>query len=191
MKYFMIPSLNRLLSFGRRGRLPYLLPTLYCLLILGCGGKQEVRETKEEEGLPKAPAFVLVDLDGKEVKLFDFKKKKVVILNFWATWCAPCRKEIPDFVELYDQYGKKGFEMVGISLDQGGPEVVKSFAEKYEVNYTLLMDDGKAQKEYGPIDAIPTTFILDKNHRIYKKYRGFRPKEVFEKDIRTLLGLEG
>ena len=167
------------------------IPLLLVSFFVGCGGYKGVKETKEDKSLPKAPEFVLVNLEGKEVKLSDFKKKKVIILDFWATWCGPCRREIPDFVELYDKYQKKGFEMVGISLDQAGPEVVEAFAEEYEINYTLLMDDGKAQKEYGPIRSIPTTFVLDRNHRIYKKYVGFRPKEVFEEDIRTLLGLKG
>jgi cytochrome c biogenesis protein CcmG/thiol:disulfide interchange protein DsbE len=166
------------------------LPAIIISILVSCGGHNGVKETKEDKTLPKAPAFTLVDLEGKEVKLNDFDKK-VVIVDFWATWCGPCRREIPDFVKLYDEYKDEGFEMVGISLDRGGPEVVRNFAKKYGVNYTMLMDDGKARKEYGPIGGIPTTFVLDRHHRIYKKYIGFRSKKTFENDIRTLLGIQG
>ena len=147
------------------------IPILFVSFLMGCGGKEAVKVTKGEKGLSVAPEFILADLVGKEVKLSDFKKK-VVILDFWATWCGPCKKEIPDFIELYDRYKEKGFEMVGISLDRGGPEVVKVFAEKYGINYTLLMDDGKVQNEYGPIQYIPTTFVLDKNGILRREWRG-------------------
>jgi peroxiredoxin len=167
-----------------------IVPALIVSILIGCGGYKGVKETKEDTTLPKAPGFALANLEGKEVKLNDFDKK-VVIVDFWATWCGPCRREIPDFVELYDEYKDEGFEMVGISLDKGGPKVVMDFAKKYEVNYTMLMDDGKVQNEYGPIQAIPTTFVLDQHHRIYKKYIGFRSKKTFEKDIKTLLGMQG
>lgn len=151
-------------------------------LMSGCG--------KLESGSgEKAPEFVLKDLNGKEVKLSDFKKKKVVILNFWATWCGPCRLEIPQLVEFYNQY-QKDVEIVGISVDQGtgAEEKVKNFARKYNVNYPLLMYTNKVIQDYGGITGIPTTFVLDRNRKIYKKYRGYRSKDVFEKDIKTLLG---
>jgi len=171
---------------GLRGILLVIGSWSLVIVLLGCGGKEAVKGTKGGKELSLAPEFVLADLDGKEVKLSDFKKK-VVILDFWATWCVPCKQEIPDFIELYDRYREKGFEIVGISLDRGGPEVVRSFAVDYGISYTLLMDDGKVQKEYGPIEYIPTTFVLDKEHRIYKKYVGKKSKEVFEEDLRTLL----
>jgi cytochrome c biogenesis protein CcmG/thiol:disulfide interchange protein DsbE len=138
----------------------------------------------------KAPDFVLKDLEGNDVKLSDFNKEKVIILDFWATWCGPCRWEIPHFVELYNEYGKDGVEIVGISVDRGGNAVekVKNFASQHNVNYTLLMFTDKVVQDYGGIRSIPTTFVLDRNQMIYRKYVGYRSKDVFDKDIKDLLG---
>jgi len=133
-----------------------------------------------------APDFTLQDLDGNSVSLDDFKGK-VVILDFWATWCPPCIKEIPDFIQLYDQYKDKGFVMLGISLDQAGISVVKSFAQKFKINYPILMNDGRVDKAYGGITYIPTTFVIDPAGNISKKHVGYNSKDVFEADIKTLL----
>lgn len=126
----------------------------------------------------------LRDLSGKIVRLSDFKGK-VIILDFFATWCPPCRKEIPDFIELQNKYGDEGFTMVGISLSRMGD--MKPFAEKFGINYPVLIDDGYASAVYGPIRSVPTTFIIDQNFKVVKKYIGYRPKEVFENDIVELL----
>ena len=136
-----------------------------------------------------APEFALRDLDGKEVKLADLKGK-VVILDFWATWCGPCVKEIPHFIELYKQYQKQGFEMVGISTDRDGVGVVKSFVQRHKINYPILMADGKVQQAYGGIRAIPTTFVINKMGVIQRQYVGYRDKIVFEADIKALLAGE-
>ena len=133
-----------------------------------------------------APSFTLQDLKGNQVSLSDFKGK-VVVLDFWATWCPPCVKEIPHFIELYEQYKDRGFAMVGISLDRQGVSVVKSFAQKYRVNYPILMTDGQVQKAYGGIPSIPTTFVIDSAGNIRQKYIGYRDKAVFEADIKALL----
>ena len=133
-----------------------------------------------------APSFTLQDLNGKMVSLSDFKGK-VVVLDFWATWCPPCVMEIPHFIELYEQYKDQGFAMVGISLDHQGISVVKSFVRKYRVNYPILMNDGRADKAYGGITSIPTTFVIDSAGNIRQKYVGYRDKAVFETDIKTLL----
>jgi cytochrome c biogenesis protein CcmG/thiol:disulfide interchange protein DsbE len=132
-----------------------------------------------------APPFTLRNLDGKEVKLADFKGK-VVILDFWATWCPPCVKEIPDYIELYKQYKEQGFEMVGISVDIGA-DVVKSFVQQHHVNYPMLMADGNVQGSYGGMRAIPTTFVIDKAGKIQRQYVGYRNRSVFEADIKALL----
>jgi peroxiredoxin len=131
-----------------------------------------------------APDFSLPDLNGKAVNLSDFKGK-VVILDFFASWCPPCRQEIPDFIELQKSYGDKGFAMVGVALVAAGE--AKEFADKAGINYPVLIDDGKVSAIYGPIRSIPTTFVLDKSGRIVKLYIGFRPKETFENDIKELL----
>ncbi len=133
-----------------------------------------------------APSFTLQDLNSKQVSLSDFKGK-VVILDFWATWCPPCVKEIPHFVELYEQYKDQEFTIVGISLDRQGVSVVKPFVQKYQVNYPILMTDSQVDKAYGGIASIPTTFIIDSAGNIRHKYIGYRDKAVFETDIKALL----
>ncbi len=133
-----------------------------------------------------APQFTLKDIDGKNVNLNDYKDK-VIILDFWATWCPPCRKEIPDFIALQNEYGKKGLQIIGIAVDRGGIKSVKPFYKKMGINYQVLISDGKVDLKYGGIQAIPTTFVIDKNGKIVKKYVGFQPKATFEKEIKGLL----
>ena len=140
----------------------------------------------ERPSANSAPSFTLRDLNGKQVSLSDFKGK-VVVLDFWATWCPPCVIEIPHFIELYEQYKDRGFAMVGISLDRQGVSVVKSFARKYQINYPILMTDGRVDRAYGGITGIPTTFVIDSAGNIRQKYVGYRDKAVFEADIKALL----
>jgi cytochrome c biogenesis protein CcmG/thiol:disulfide interchange protein DsbE len=131
-----------------------------------------------------APAFTLVDVNGKSVSLADFKGK-VVILDFWATWCPPCKREIPDFIKLQSEYGSKGVQIVGIALDQPGK--VEAFVKDNGMNYPVLMGTNEVAASYGGVEAIPTTFIIDKSGKIVTKYEGFRPKETFESQIKKLL----
>ena len=186
------------------------LRKLFCLILVlmfivaGCKKKEpeptQQAEVKAEEkttqpsadkappgpSAKSAPSFTLQDLNGKQVSLSDFKGR-VVILDFWATWCPPCVKEIPHFIALYEQYKDQGFAIVGISVDRGGISVVKSFARKYQVNYPILMTDGRVDKAYGGIPSIPTTFVIDSAGNIRQKYIGYREKAVFEADIKALL----
>lgn len=133
-----------------------------------------------------APEFTLKDLDGKDVSLSQFRGK-VVILDFWATWCPPCRMEIPHFVELERDYRSKGLAVVGISLDQGGAQVVRPFAEQNGINYTMLVNGQPLAGLYGGITGIPTTFVLDKQGRVAKAFEGYRDKSEFEKLVQDLL----
>ncbi len=134
----------------------------------------------------QAPDFELADLSGKKVTLADFKGK-VVILDFWATWCGPCREEIPDFVKLQTKYKAQGLEIVGLSLDDGGEGVVRPFAEKHEVNYTMLLGNQETADRYGGVVGIPTTFVLDRHGRIVKKFIGMMAPQTFEEAIQPLL----
>ncbi len=133
-----------------------------------------------------APDWSLKDLDGKMVKLADFKGK-VVILNFWATWCPPCRAEIPDFVSLQKEYATKGLAIVGVSLDQNGPNVVKSFVKKFGINYPVVMGSAEAAAAYGGIEVVPTTFVIDRAGQVVYVQQGGVDRATFEKAIKPLL----
>ena len=145
----------------------------------------EKSNSKDDEGMD----FVFNDLNDKPVRLSDFRGK-VVLVDVWATWCPPCRVEIPFLVSLYDKYKDKGLEIIGIATDIEGKRVVKPFAEKFKINYTLVIGDGReVMKVFGYIRGIPTTFLIDDKGIIKNKYVGFGPgsEEMFEKDIKILL----
>ena len=133
-----------------------------------------------------APGWELQNTDGQTIHSSDFKGK-VVILDFWATWCPPCKAEIPGFIALQNEYGKKGLAVVGISVDEGGAAVVKQFAQQSGMNYPVLLADEKTPRAFGGIEAIPTTFIIDREGRIVTKHLGFTEKDEFEKELKPLL----
>lgn len=110
----------------------------------------------------EAPDFTLKTIDGKSFQLADYRGK-VVVLNFWATWCPPCRQEIPDFVKLQKELGARGLQIVGISLDEDGPDVVREFMKEVKFNYPVIHDDGTTNNLYGPIEYMPTTYVIDRN----------------------------
>ena len=133
-----------------------------------------------------APAWKLHDLNGNVVSLDDFKGK-VVVLDFWATWCPPCREEIPGYVDLYRKYGKDRLVIVGVSMDEAGPKVVQEFVKKFGVNYPVVMADDAIQSAYGGLEAIPTTFLIDQKGQIRDKKVGAEPTDEYEKKIKALL----
>lgn len=144
--------------------------------------------TKVPIGGGQAPAFTLQDIGGKQVSLSDFKGK-VVILDFWATWCPPCRKEIPHFVELQDRYGAKGLVVIGVALDdERTAGEVRAFSRRMGINYPILYGNREVMEAYGPIEAIPTTFVIDRDGRIRARFVGYQPGKVFEDAVRPLLG---
>lgn len=131
--------------------------------------------------------FVVKDMNGADVKLADYKGK-VVMLNFWATWCGPCKVEIPMFTELQTKYKDQGLAFLGISVDDP-PEALKPFAQEYRMNYPVLIGDGRddVQNAFGPMFGIPVTLLIARDGTICTRYLGPRPKERFERDIKALL----
>jgi thiol-disulfide isomerase/thioredoxin len=133
------------------------------------------------------PPFLLQDLDGNAVSTAQWQGK-VVILNFWATWCPPCRDEIPLLVELAKKY-KDGLQIVGVSLDDSSPDEVRQFAKAFHVNYPIVMGSHELISEYGGVPALPTTFLINKESRVVLKHEGLYPPEVYETEVRSLMGL--
>lgn len=134
----------------------------------------------------KAADFKLKTLDGKEVKLSDYRGK-IVIIDFWATWCPPCRKGIPDLISLQEEF-KKDLVVIGISLDQQNTiKDLKPFIENYKINYPVVLGDEKVVKDYGGISAIPTSFIIDQKGNIVDSHIGLVPKTVYSDQIKSLL----
>jgi peroxiredoxin len=129
--------------------------------------------------------FVLKDQYNVPVKMADYKGK-VVLLNFWATWCGPCKVEIPEFVELYAQYKEKGLVIVGVSIDDS-PEQLQAFMKEYKMNYPVLQMTAAVETAYGPFYGYPTTFFIARDGSICIKHLGPATKEQFEKEIKALL----
>ncbi|MBI3884965.1 MAG: TlpA family protein disulfide reductase [Opitutae bacterium] len=135
-----------------------------------------------------APAWSIKDLDGRDITAASLKGK-VVVVDFWATWCGPCVTEIPGYVALQKKYGPEGLVIIGVSEDQGakGPDLVRKFARQHGINYTLAMDDGQISEAFGGFDAIPTTFLIDRAGNIRHSKVGALPHEEYEKLVVSLL----
>lgn len=170
----------------RHGLVAGALALLLALSVAGTGCTTKRTSTQGGAVGTAAPAFALPDLEGNTVRNTDFQGK-VVLLNFWATWCPPCRDEVPDFVRLQSKYRDQGLEIVGLSLDHGGARDVRPFADEYDVNYTMLIASQETAENYGGILGVPTTFVLDREGTIVKRFVGRASAEAFEEAIRPLL----
>jgi thiol-disulfide isomerase/thioredoxin len=138
------------------------------------------------EKLGPAPAWKLTDLDGKTVNSEQFRGK-VVVVDFWATWCGPCRSEIPGYAELMRKYGPDGLVIVGVSLDQGGVDVVKAFAKQIGINYPIVMGDEAVATAFGATEAIPTTVLIDRSGQMRHRKVGSEETSEYEKRILSVL----
>ena len=143
----------------------------------------------ETTAVRPAPAWKLKDVNGQEVSSAQFKGK-VVVVDFWATWCGPCRMEIPGYVALQKKYGKDKLAVIGMSVDQQGPGVVKKFIESNKVDYQIVMADDTVQAAFGGtegIEAIPTTFIIDREGNIVDRKVGAEKTADFEQRLLKVL----
>ena len=146
-------------------------------------------QAKSSGDHPMAPDFSLTDITGKPLKLSDYRGK-VVMLDFWATWCGPCRIEIPEFLELEKRYGPQGFAIVGISMDDSSQSAdVVNFYKELQMNYPVALGNDRLGELYGGVIGLPTTFMIGRDGRIYAKHVGATGMDVFEAEIKQLLAL--
>jgi thiol-disulfide isomerase/thioredoxin len=161
---------------------------LLCLVSVRASAQQENQPTIRFVRNPgPAPDFKLTGLDGKQVTLSD-SHGKVILLNFWASWCGPCRAEIPDLVELQNKY-KDQLQILGLVVDDDDADAIKEFVEKFAINYPVALATNNVRIQYGGIPALPTSFVLDSGGRIVQKHEGLRNPLLYETEIRSLLGL--
>ena len=132
------------------------------------------------------PKFNLKNIQGKMISSQNYKGK-VLLINFWATWCGPCKKEIHDLVKLKDNYGEKGFEIVSIAVSSGSPKDIGKFAKSMKMNYPVLIGDAKVVRAFGDVSMLPTTFIVDKKGQIQHMLVGAEPYKEFENKIQQFL----
>jgi peroxiredoxin len=158
-------------------------------LIYGCSSPESrVRAASVKPGSERRPApdFSLKDADGKTVKLSDYRGK-VVLLDFWATWCGPCKIEIPWFMEFERKHKDQGFAVIGVSMDEEGWDVVKPFVNRMQINYRIVIGNDGLADLYGGVSALPTTFLIDREGRIAAAHVGLASKGEFENGIEALL----
>ncbi len=162
--------------------------------LLACLGacRKDSDANAQKAGANAAPAFILKSVDGKDVSLSDYAGK-VIILDFWATWCPPCRREIPHFIELQKDYGNEGLQVIGISTDDDFAAVVPSFIADNDVNYPILQASEQTYNAYQQLinpderGGIPFTFVIDTKGQIVARFVGYRDKNIFEEAIKPLL----
>ena len=161
----------------------WIMGLVFVLALSACKPRQTLNLSGGNR--PAAPEFALTDINGKPLSLAQYKGK-VVLLDFWATWCAPCKVEIPHFIALQDKYGPQGLQIIGLSMDDDAKPVVK-FAAQMKINYPIAVGDEKLASKYGGVLGLPIAFIVDKEGRIVHKHVGETAPEVFEKEVAELL----
>ena len=158
------------------------VPALF-LLAASCAVAIGIRKESKRK---KAPNFELTAADGSTVRLSDYAGK-VVLLDFWATWCVPCKASVPWFNEFQSKYGADGFAVLGVSMDESGWAAVKPFVEKMQVVYRVVLGTRRVAYLYGDVNALPIAFFIDRNGRVAAIHPGSAGKKEYEKVIRALL----
>jgi len=156
-----------------------------CLLAVYLAGRRTAQKPKPSATGNLAPDFTVTDIDGRKLSLADYQGK-VVLLNFWATWCAPCRTEIPHFVEMQNKFGPDGFQVIGISMDDDA-KPVREFAQQYKLNFPVAVGDDKLAERFGGVLGLPVNFIIDREGRIYSRHLGATDVSVFDQEVKELL----
>jgi peroxiredoxin len=188
-----VPSAGMANAKHSRRRDPVILIVIAMVIsIMLVFGIQRVHHTpvKTPAGqLPGQPApdFTLTALDGKTMKLSDFRGK-AVLLNFWATWCEPCKIEMPWFIDLQKKYASQGLQVLGVAMDDAGPGEISSFAQKMGVNYPVLLGKEEVGAEYGGLEYLPSTFYINRDGKILDHVFGLVSKSEIETNIQKALG---
>ena len=164
-----------------------LLAILSALWLCSCASQTVSAGVHPSTNRKPAPDFTLKDSNGTPVKLSDYKGK-VVLLNFWATWCGPCAMEIPWFIEFEQQYKSQGFAVLGVSMDDEGWAAVKPYIAEHKLNYRIMLGNDSVSQLYGGLDALPTTFILDRDGKIaFPAHVGLINKSEYVQEVQSLL----
>ncbi len=162
---------------------------LAALLLAACGSAGDsarAASLKPDKDRKRAPNFSLRDASGNTVRLSDYQGK-IVLLNFWATWCGPCRIEIPWFIEFEQKYKDEGFSVLGVAMDEDGWSVVRPYISRMKVNYRVLMGDDEIAALYGGVEALPTSFLIDREGKVASVHVGLVRKATYENEITQLL----
>jgi peroxiredoxin len=172
---------------GNRPGLQIVVLTIALLVCGGCHSKPH-GDAAQTGGLGvPAPEFSLSDLNGRKLSLGDYKGK-VVLLDFWATWCGPCEKEIPQFIDLQNRYGSQGLQIVGLSMDDS-PKPVHAYYDRVKMNYPVAVADADVAQRYGGVYGLPVNFVIGRDGRIAAKFVGATEIGTIQKAIETELSL--
>ncbi len=162
---------------GPRG---VLLALIAIAWIAGCGAGSPLQPAGE------IPEILLKDLSGRKVSLSSYRGK-VLLVDFWATWCAPCEESIPHLMKLQERYRDQGMTVLGIALDVGGAKVVAPYVEERKMNYPILLGDERTARAFGGIPGVPTSFVIDRSGQIVRRYVGLVDQDDYADLIQTLL----
>ena len=170
---------------SKRGQVSVVVALAVVLFFAGCRTSSGAGGGPPGAPHSQAADFSVQDLNGKPLDLSGYRGK-VVLLNFWATWCTPCRAEIPNFVQFQDSYGPQGFQIVGLSMDDDA-KPVREFYQQFKMNYPVGLGSDKIAQSYGGVLGLPVTFLIGRDGRIAAKYIGAVQLPTVEQEIKTLL----